>query len=158
MRSAAADRMFLWAVIFMALSGCTEKPTGLGDLYLESRTALEAYKSGNHSYTPANRQVSVTTKQDATQLRIIAIGFVNGRKMALHLTFPTECLLKHAACLHNANQEFAALKKCVDTATSGSPAPASCSVSSLIINDGTGAIIRDRIHASHMDVWVYDVD
>ncbi|KAB0665610.1 hypothetical protein F6V25_07760 [Oryzomonas japonica] len=158
MRSAAADRIFLWAVIFTALAGCAEKPMDIGDLYLESRTALEAYKAGNYRYIPANRQISVTTKQDATQFRIIAIGFVNARKMALHLTFPTECLLKHAACLRNANQEFTALKKCVDTATSGSPAPASCSVSSLIINDGTGAIIRDRIHAPHMDVWVYDVD
>lgn len=158
MRSAAADRIFLWAAIIMALTGCSEKQTDIGDLYLESRTALEAYRAGNYCYLPTNKQITVTTKQDATQVRIIAIGFINGRKMALHLTFPAECLLKNAVCLHDANREFAALKRCVDTATAGSPAPAPCAVSTLIINDASGAIIRDRVHAPHMDVWVYDVD
>lgn len=150
--------IFLWAAIFMALAGCSEKPAGIGDLYLESRTALEAYKTGNYCYIPTNKNISVTTKQDATQVRIVASGFVNARKMALHLTFPTQCLLKNAVCLHDANKEFDALRKCADAATSGSPVPVSCSVSSLIINDETGAIIKDRLHAPHMDVWVYDVD
>jgi hypothetical protein len=158
MRSAVADRIALGAVIFVALAGCSEKPTSIDDLYLESRTALEAYKTGNYCYVPANRHLTVTTKRDGAQFKIIAIGFVNARKMALHLTFPADCLVKHAVCLHDANQEFAALKKCVDKATSGSPAPDPCSVSSLIINDATGAVIRDRLHAPHMDVWVYDVD
>ncbi|QEM67623.1 hypothetical protein FO488_05290 [Geobacter sp. FeAm09] len=155
---ATAARFSRWAAIFMALAGCAEKPAGIGDLYLESRTALEAYRAGNYRYLPTNRNITVTTKQVAEKVRIVAIGFVGGRKMALHLTFPAECLLKNATCLHDANREFDALKKCVDTATGGSPAPDSCSVSTLIINDGTGAVIRDRRHAPHMDVWVYDVD
>jgi len=129
----------------------------MGDLYLESRTALEAYKKGNYCYIPANRKITVTTKKDANQFRIVAIGFVNDRKMALHLTFPSECLVKHAVCLHDANREFEALKKCVDEAASGTPAEP-CSVASLILNGESGSIVRDRLHAPHMDVWIYDVD
>ena len=33
-----------------------------------------------------------------------------------------------------------------------------CPVSLHIINDGMGSIVRDRLNAPHMDVWIYDVD
>jgi len=158
MRIATARQILLFALLFMVPAACSERPVTIGDLYLESRTALEAYKKGNYSYAPANGKITVSTKKDAAQVRIVAIGFVNDRKMALHLTFPTTCLLKHAPCLRDANQEFDALKKCVDRAADGSPATGSCSVSTLIINGESGLIVRDRLHAPHMDVWVYDVD
>lgn len=150
--------MALFAAVFTVVAGCSEKPTTMGDLYLESRTALEAYKTGNNRYIPANRKVTVTTSKDATRFRSIAIGVVNGRKMVLHLTFPIDCLMKNARSLHNANKEFDALRKCVDKATSSSSATDPCSVSPQIIDGENGAIVRDRLHAPHMDVWIYDVD
>lgn len=158
MRLARAQQIFFHAMVFLVLAGCSERPTTMGDLYLESRTALEAYKRGNYSYIPANGKITVTTRKDAAQVRVIAIGFVNDRKMALHLTFPADCLAKNAPCLRDANKEFDALEKCVDRAAGALPAAGSCSVSSLIINGEGGSIVKDRLHAPHMDVWVYDVD
>jgi hypothetical protein len=151
-------RIFVFVGIVVFLVGCSEKSTTIGDLYLESYTALQAYKHGKYNYIPADNKITVTAKKEENQFKITAIGFVHNRKMALHLIFPQECLSKNDTCLLGANKEFDALRMCVDNATSGKPATSSCSVSSLIINDGMGSIVRDKLNAPNMDVWIYDVD
>jgi|GEM_PF-2420267 len=158
MHRAAADRFFLFAVVVATLAGCSGRPTTMGDLYLESRTALEAYRRGNYRYVPANGKITVTTAKEAAQFRIVAVGSVNDRKMALHLAFPSECLLKHAACLHDANKEFEALKKCADKVVSRTPVPPSCSAAPQIMDGVGGLTVRNRQYAPHMDMWVSDLN
>jgi len=142
------------AIVFMLLIGCSKQSITIDNLYLESWTALEAYKHGKYTYIPANKEISVTTKIDGNQFKVTTIGFVQNRKMALHFIFPNVCLLKKDNCLLGSNKEFNALKKCVDEIASGSPATGSCSVSSLTIDGDIGITVMDQVHAPHLDVWV----
>lgn len=158
MHRAVADRFCLFAMVFATLAGCSGRPATMGDLYLESRTALEAYRRGNYRYVPANGKIAVTTTKEAAQFRIVAVGSINDRKMALHLAFPSECLLKHAACLHDANREFEALKKCADKAVNGTPMAAPCSAAPQIMDGVGGLTVRNRQYAPHMDMWVSDLN
>jgi hypothetical protein len=138
----------------MLMIACSEQSIKIDDLYLESWTALEAYKHGKYTYIPANKEITVTAKIDGTQFKVTTIGFVQNRKMVLHLTFPNVCLSKKDTCLLGANKELDALRKCVDKAISGIPATGSCSVSSLIINGDKGSTVSDQLNAPHIDVWV----
>jgi hypothetical protein len=153
-RVVKSNQLYVFVIAFMMMVGCSEKSTTLDDLYLESWTSLEAYKHGKYTYIPANREITVSAKMEGNLFKVTAIGFVQNRKMALHLTYPTNCLSKKDTCLLGANKEFDALKKCIDKSTSGNPATNSCSVSSLFINGEIGSTVSDQLHAPHMDVWV----
>lgn len=157
MRPFKVEILFIFVLLLMLLISCSEKSTTIGDLYLESWTTLEAYIHGKYHYIPTNKEITVTTQKDETQLKIIAAGSVNDRKMVFQLSFENRCLFKNSPCFRGANREFDALKKCVDKIVRASSAPNSCSFSSLITGGEKGSIVRDRSHAPHMDVWVSDV-
>jgi len=148
------NRMSIFAIVFMLMAGCSESSIKIDDLYLESWTALEAYKHGKYNYIPASKEITVSTKIDGNQFKVTATGIVQNRKMSLHLTFPKVCLSKKDTCLLGANKELDALRKCVDKAIGHTPATGSCSVSSLIINGEVGSTVSDQLYAPHMDVWV----
>ena len=146
-------------IALLLFVGCAEQTTTIGDLYVEAWTALQAYKHGNYYYIPANNKISVATRKADTQFRVISIGFVQNRKMALHLTYPNEWVIKDGNSLNGANKEFESLRRCVDKVTSGTAGPMdSCATSILILNGENGIVVRDIIHAPHMDVWMYNVD
>jgi hypothetical protein len=138
----------------MLLIGCSKQSITIENLYLESWISLEAYKHGKYTYIPANKEINVTTKIDGSQFKVTAIGFIQNRKLALHLIYPTNCLSKRDTCLLGANKEFKALKKCVDDIVSGYPATGACYVTSLTINGDIGLTVLDQVHAPHMDVWI----
>jgi len=145
-------------IILMLVVGCSQPSITIDDLYLESWTALQALKHGNFKYIPAHKDISVTSNNNGTQIKIDSSSIINGREMTLHLIYPSECIIKNDKVLFAANKEFNTIKKCVDKFTSNPTQLESCSVSAQIYNGENATVIQDRANAPHMDVWIYDVD
>ena len=153
------SRALLLAAVFLVVTACTELPVTTGDLYLESWTALQAYKHGKFTYIPADKRITVNVTNDGQKLKITANSIIDDSKTALTLTYPNECLQpKHKACLSGANNEYRALSECFEKAINGEDATGSCSVSMFVFNGTTGLLVKNPKDAPHMEIWVDDDD